>query len=302
MKALRTPDDRFLNLPGYDFSPHYAELADGQGGKLRAHYIDEGPRDVAPVLLMHGEPSWCYLYRKVIPPLLEAGHRVIAPDLIGFGRSDKPSEPADYTYAAHVEWMRELLFDHLRLRDITMFCQDWGGLIGLRLVAEHQDRFARVAAGNTVLPVGGEPFPEAFFQWRKFAQETPEFPTGMIIDGATNLPLTPEIVAAYDAPYPDESYKAGARTFPVLVPVETDNPACAANRAAWKVLERFDRPFLTAFSDSDPMTASAIPLFRERVPGAKTVAHTTIKNAGHFLQEDQGEALGKVLVAFIATT
>ena len=223
MKALRTPDERFENLPGYPFAPNYSEV-DG----LRVHYVDEGPSDASPVLMLHGEPSWSYLYRKMIPIVAAGGHRAVAPDLVGFGRSDKPTAREDYTYASHVEWMRELLFDQLDLREITLVCQDWGGLIGLRLVAEHPDRFARVVTANTLLPTGDEPPPEAFFSWRKFSQDVPELPVGRILQGATVSELPPEVMAAYDAPFPDESYKAGARQFPLLVPVTPDDPATPA--------------------------------------------------------------------------
>ena len=225
MQTLRTPDERFEGLDGYPFEPHYAEIADrGDGGTLRVHYLDEGPADAAPVLLMHGEPSWSYLYRHMIPPLVAAGHRVIAPDLVGFGRSDKPTEQSDYTYARHVEWMRELLFDHLDLRGITFFGQDWGGLVGLRLLALDPDRYARVAIGNTGLPTGHGPASDAFMAWQKFSQETPVFDIGFLINAATTTDLSAEVIAGYDAPFPDDSYKAGARIFPTLVPTRPARP------------------------------------------------------------------------------
>jgi haloalkane dehalogenase len=294
MKALRTPDERFENLPGYPFAPNYSEV-DG----LRVHYVDEGPRDASPVLMLHGEPSWSYLYRKMIPIVADAGHRAVAPDLVGFGRSDKPTAREDYTYASHVEWMRELLFDRLDLREITLVSQDWGGLIGLRLVAEHPDRFARVVAANTLLPTGDDGAPDAFFAWRKFSQDVPELPVGRILQGATVGDLPADVMAAYDAPFPDESYKAGAREFPVLVPVTPDNPATPANRAAWKVLRKLDKPFLCAFSDGDPITSPFAKTFEE-LPGAAGQPHTTIAGGGHFLQEDCGEELARAVVDFIA--
>jgi haloalkane dehalogenase len=298
MKALRTPDERFAGLPGYDFSPNYLQVDDSEGGELRVHYLDEGAADADPVLLLHGEPSWSYLYRKMIPVLTAAGHRVIAPDLVGFGRSDKPTEREDYTYQRHVDWMQSVL-DQLDLNTITLVCQDWGGLIGLRLVAQNPDRFARVVAANTFLPTGDAEPSEAFLNWRKFSQEVPEFPTGNIINGATTTDLAPEIIAAYDAPYPDESFKAGARQFPTLVPASPDNPASESNRAAWEVLKKWDKPFLTAFSDSDPVTAGGDEGFKALIPGCKGQAHTTIENGGHFLQEDQGERLAEVVNGFI---
>jgi haloalkane dehalogenase len=301
MKTLRTPDSCFEGLVDYDFAPHYAEVADGegQGGTLRAHYLREGDPDAPVVLLMHGEPSWCYLYRKMIPVLVGAGLQIVAPDLIGFGRSDKPSERSDYTFARHVEWMRELLFDELGLTDVTLVCQDWGGLIGLRLVGEHPDRFARVVAANTFLPTGDASPGEAFFAWQKFSQEVEVFPTGFIVNTGCVSDLSPEVRAAYDAPFPDESYKAGARIFPLLVPSTPDDPAHDANVAAWAGLEAFDRPFLTAFSDSDPVTGGANRALEDRIIGAKGQPHTTIVGGGHFLQEDCGEDLARVVAAFV---
>ena len=215
MKTLRTPDEHFANLSDYPFEPHYADIADQDGGTLRVHYLDEGPGDAAPVLLLHGEPSWSYLYRHMIPPLVAAGHRVIVPDQVGFGRSEKPTETADYSYARHIAWMSSLVFDVLDLTDITFFGQDWGGLIGLRLVTAQPDRFARVAVGNTGLPDGRGKPSDAFMQWQKFSQTTPVFPVGDIINGATTTDLAPEVIAAYDAPFPDDTYKAGARIWPL---------------------------------------------------------------------------------------
>jgi haloalkane dehalogenase len=299
VKTLRTPDARFEKLPGYPFAPHYLEVPSGDGGSLRIHTVDEGPPDAAPVLLLHGEPSWSYLYRKMVPVLVAAGHRAVAPDLVGFGRSDKPTERSDYTYQRHVDWMRAFV-EGLDLRGITLVCQDWGGLIGLRLVAEHPERFDRVVAANTMLPTGDTHPGEAFMGWQKFSQEVPAFPTGQILAGATQTELSPEVVAAYDAPFPDESYKAGARQFPMLVPVSPDDPAAEPNRRAWAVLGRFDKPFLTAFSDGDPITRGGEAVLRERIPGAKGQRHTTIEGGGHFLQEDCGEELARVVAGFIA--
>jgi haloalkane dehalogenase len=299
MDALRTPDDRFAGLPGYDFEPHYLMVDDTEGGELRMHYLDEGPADADPVLLLHGEPSWCYLYRKMIPLLVAAGHRVIAPDLIGFGRSDKPASRNDYTYQRHVDWTRNVL-TQLDLNHITLVCQDWGGLIGLRLVAEHPDRFQRVVAANTMLPTGDHDPGEAFLRWQTFSQETPVFKVGSIIQSGTALDMPADVVAAYDAPFPDESFKEGARQFPTLVPTSPEDPACEPNRQAWKTLFTFRKPFLTAFSDKDPITAAAGPVIRKLIPGCEGQDHTTITDGGHFLQEDQGEALADVVVRFIA--
>ncbi|HVN52429.1 MAG TPA: haloalkane dehalogenase [Acidimicrobiales bacterium] len=300
MQVLRTPDERFENLEGFPFLPNYTEIADLDGGTLRVHHLDEGPSTGEVALLLHGEPSWCYLYRKMIPVLTMAGMRAIAPDLVGFGRSDKPAAREDYTYARHVEWMRSLLFDALDLSGITLVCQDWGGLIGLRLVAEHPDRFARVVAANTFLPVGNTPAGEAFMNWRRFSQEVETFPTGFIVNGGCTTSLSEAVVAAYDAPFPDETYKEGARQFPTLVPITPDDPASDANRAAWKVLEQFDEPFLTAFSDGDPITAGSDAVLQARIPGAAGQPHTTIVGGGHFLQEDKGEELARVVVDFVA--
>ena len=302
MKTMRTPDDRFVDLPDFPYAPHYVSIDDTDGGELRVHYLDEGPADAAPVLLMHGEPSWSFLYRRMIPTLVAAGHRVVAPDLVGFGRSDKPSEQADYTYARHVRWMTDALFEQLDLAGITLVAQDWGGLIGLRLVGEQPDRFARVVVANTGLPVGGRAPTEAFLAWQAFARKATSFDVGRILNGGCVSTLTPEVMAAYDAPFPDDSYKAGARVFPSLVPTSADDPAEPANAAAWEVLHRFDRPFLCAFSDGDAITKGGERAFMSSVPGAAGQTHTTIEGAGHFLQEDKGPELAAVVAAFIAAT
>jgi haloalkane dehalogenase len=295
---LRTPDDRFADLPDFVFEPRYVELSSGP----RVHYLDEGPADAAPVLLLHGEPSWSFLYRTMIPVLTGAGHRVVVPDLVGFGRSDKPTRQEDHSYQRHVDWMSELVFDRLGLDDITFFGQDWGGLIGLRLVADRPERFARVAVGNTGLPTGERPPNEAFLAWQKYSRESPSFPIGAIVSGGCAEPLSPEVVAAYDAPFPDDTYTAGARRMPSLVPTSVDDPSHRANTEAWEVLRRFDRPFLCAFSDRDPVTKGGERQFLGHVPGTEGQPHTTIEGAGHFLQEDRGPELARVLVDFIART
>jgi len=301
VRILRTPDERFQRLPGFPFRPRTLEIPAGDGSRLRVHTVDEGPPAAPPVLLLHGEPSWSYLYRKMIPVFVAAGRRAIAPDLVGFGRSDKPASRSDYTYQRHVDWMRAVL-EALDLRGATLVCQDWGGLIGLRLAAEEPGRFDRIVAANTMLPTGDHPLNEAFFQWRKFSQEVPELPIGRILQVGTQSELPPEVVAAYDAPFPDESYKAGARQFPLLVPVAPDDPASEANRAAWRALGTFTRPFLTAFSDGDPITAGGDAILREHIPGARRRPPVTIRGAGHFLQEDRGPELARAVLDFIAET
>ena len=302
MEALRTPEERFAALPDYPFEPNYAEIRDGDGGTLRVHYLDEGPSDAAPVLLVHGEPSWSYLYRHMVPVLVDAGHRVVVPDLVGFGRSDKPTRQTDYSYARHVAWLSELVFDHLDLRDATFFGQDWGGLLGLRLVAAEPDRFARVVIGNSGLPTGHGPASEAFLRWQRFSQTTPVFPVGDLVGRACTTELSAAVVAAYDAPFPDDTFKAGARIFPSFVPTNPDDPETAPNQAAWRVLEAFQKPFLCAFSDSDPVTAGGDAPFLAKVPGARGRQHPTIVGAGHFLQEDAGPELAAVIQDFISDT
>jgi haloalkane dehalogenase len=293
MKTLRTPDSRFENLPDYDFKPNYVEV-DG----IRLHYVDEGPRDGDIVLLLHGEPSWSYLYRFMIPPLAAAGLRAIAPDLIGFGRSDKPVRKSDYSYAIHVVWMRQFI-ETLDLNNMTLFCHDWGSLIGLRVAAENPERFARIALGNGGMPTGDQEMPKAFKVWRAFARYSPWFPIGKIIQSGTITELADDVVAAYDAPFPSSKYKAGARAFPMLVPTRPDDPASDANRAAWKIFAAWQKPFLTTFSNRDPITRGGEVPWQETVPGAKNRGHVKVKNAGHFLQEDKGSELADVLLRFI---
>lgn len=296
MEIVRTPDERFHHLPGYPFEPHYVEVDD-----LRIHYVDEGPREAEPVFMLHGEPSWSYLYRKMIPIITAAGYRAIAPDLVGFGRSDKPTKREDYTYQRHVDWISGLLLA-LDLRYATLVCQDWGGLIGLRLAAEHEERFARIVAANTFLPTGDIPAGPAFLRWQRFSQEVPEFRAGFSVKSGTVSELAPEIIAAYDAPFPDDRYLAGARQFPMLVPTSPDDPASEPNRRARQVLQNWQKPFLTAFSDSDPITRGGDRAFQTMVPGTKGQPHTTITGAGHFLQEDKGEELARVIVDFLNAT
>ena len=292
--CVRTPDSRFEGLPDYDFAPHYVDI-DG----MRMHYVDEGPRDGEVVLLLHGEPSWSYLYRHMIPPLRDAGLRVIAPDLIGFGKSDKPTRRSDYSYAGHVGWMTAFI-EALDLSGINLFCQDWGSLIGLRVAAENEHRFARIALGNGALPTGDQAIPKAFKIWRTFALYSPWFPIGRILQMGTVDELSAAEVAAYDAPFPSARYKAGARAFPKLVHTTPDDPARDANRAAWDVFRQWTKPFLTTFSNRDPIMRGGEKVWQDSVPGAQGQEHVIIRNAGHFLQDDKGPELAEVLIRFIA--
>ena len=293
MDILRTPDAAFAGIDDFPFAPHYAEIADVQGGtKLRVHYVDEGPRDAPVVLMMHGEPSWCYLYRHMIGPVVQAGFRVLAPDLIGFGKSDKPIKKTDYSYGRHVGWMRQWL-EQLDLKSITLVCQDWGSLIGLRLVAEMPDRFSGVVLSNGGLPEG-QPAPRAFAIWRAFSKWSPAFPIGKIVSKGTRRSLSEAEIAAYDAPFPDSRFKAGARIFPTFVPVGP-NVAVPDQKKAWEVLEHFDKPFLCAFSDSDPITRGSESLFIGRVPGTKGQQHRTLKG-GHFIQEDDPQGFVQAIL------
>ena len=291
MRALRTPQDRFAALPDFGYQPRYADV-----GGLRMAYVAAGPPDGEPVLLLHGEPSWSFLYRTVLPVLAAAGLRAIAADLVGFGRSDKPAEMSDHSYARHVEWVRAFAFDALGLTGITLVGQDWGGLIGLRLVAEHPDRFARVVAANTGLPTGDFPMPDVWLRFREVVGTAPVLGISRLVQAGCRSVLAGEVLAAYEAPFPDESFKAGPRVMPSLVPTTPGDPASAANRAAWQQLSAWDKPFLVAFSDSDPITGAMAPILKAVVPGA---AETVIEGAGHFLQEDAGERLGTVIVDFI---
>jgi haloalkane dehalogenase len=301
MRCLRTPDERFDGLPGFPQPPRYAEVPDPDGGMLRMAWVEEGPSDGPPVLLLHGEPSWSYLYRTMLPVLAAAGFRAVAPDLVGFGRSDKPAELADHTYARHVEWVRALTFDVLGLDGVTLVGQDWGGLIGLRLVAEHPDRFARVVAANTGLPTGDTDMPEVWWRFRRAVEKAGAagaLDVGRLVQSGCRTRLDDAVRAAYDAPFPSADFAAAVRALPTLVPTRPDDPATTANRAAWAVLEKRDMPFLCAFSDGDPITAAMAPLLAATMPGAAGREHPTIRDAGHFLQEDAGSALAAVVVEF----
>ncbi|MFN3583824.1 haloalkane dehalogenase [Phenylobacterium sp.] len=297
MDVLRTPDERFEGLAEWPYAPRYHTVTDADGTDLRIHYVDEGPRDGAPVLLLHGEPSWAFLYRKIIGGLAARGRRAIAPDLIGFGRSDKPASRSDYTFERHVAWMSQWLTD-LNLTGLTLFCQDWGGLIGLRLVAAFPERFEGVIVSNTGLPVGTGAT-EGFQAWLNFSQNAPELPIGLLLNGGSQRDLSTAEIAAYDAPFPDDRYKEGARQFPALVPVTPEHASVAENKRAWEVLERFDKPFLTAFSDGDPITRGGEAVFQGRVPGTRGQPHVTLKG-GHFVQEDSPDEIVELLDAMIA--
>lgn len=293
MAALRTPDSRFEKLPDYPFAPHYHTLRSG----LRMHYLDEGPRQGPAVLMLHGEPSWSYLYRKMIPVVTAAGFRALAPDLVGFGKSDKLPRLADYSYQAHVDWLREWL-EALDLKQLTLFCQDWGSLLGLRLAAEHDARFDRIVVANGFLPTGDRPANRAFRIWRGFATYSPWFPVGRIVNSGVINKLSPAEIAAYDAPFPSSRYKAGARAFPRLVPTSPQDPAAPANRAAWEKLGRWQKPFLCLFGANDPILGRADRWLLEHVPGSKGQPHARLRG-GHFVQEDQGPELARRMVEWM---
>jgi haloalkane dehalogenase len=335
MDVLRTPDARFENLPGYPFAPVYTEVPDGEGGRLRIHHVDEGDADAPAVLCMHGQPTWSYLYRHMIPLLTGAGLRVLAPDLVGYGRSDKPARREDYSYQRQVDWLTAWLVAN-DVKGATFFGQDWGGLIGLRMVAENPDRFDRVVIANTGLPVPGPlpdaiveqvrsfrkegptptlpevvaalsntegaPFPVAFAYWQKWCWETEDLPVGLAVTGTLDgRTATPEETAAYDAPFPDPQYKMGPRAMPSHVPSLPGDPSEEANRQAWGVFEKWEKPFLTAFVDNDPVSRGGDIVFQERVPGAAGQPHQTIQGGGHFVQEGRAEVLSQIIVDFAKT-
>jgi len=290
-EVLRTPDERFANLPGYNYAPHYVQVSP----ELRMHYVDEGAGDV--ILCLHGEPSWCYLYRKMIPTLSRVG-RVVAPDLIGFGRSDKPVGRDAYTFDLHFRAVKSFV-EQLDLQRITLVCQDWGGLLGLPVVAEMPERFARLVVMNTGLPISGKPLSPAFMAWRAFATRSEDMNVGGVLQGATVSQLPADVVAAYDAPFPDARYKGGAVKFPLLVPISEDSEALPAMRRAAEALRHWQKPVLIAFSDKDPVTAGGERFFRELIPTACAEDEVTIRDAGHFLQEDKGEEIAEQIAAFI---
>lgn len=294
-KIVRTPEHRFSNLLDYPFEPNYLEV-DG----LRMHYVDEGPKGGEVILMLHGEPSWSYLYRHMIPLCVAAGHRVIAPDLIGFGKSDKLTNITDYSYQAHVDWIKGFI-EALALDQITLVCQDWGSLIGLRIATELESKFARVVVGNGFLPTGEQKIPLAFTLWKTFAIYSPWFPISRIVDLGSKRKLRQEEKDAYDAPFPNASFKAGTRAFPKLVPVTPDNPESEKNRRAWKIYGEWTKPFLTTFSNGDPIMRGGDRYFHERIPGTKGLPHVTLRG-GHFLQEDSPVEFSKAINDLIATT
>jgi haloalkane dehalogenase len=296
MKILKTPEFRFRDLPGYSFNANYVNV-ETSDTPLMMHYVDYGNKAAPIILMLHGEPTWSYLYRNMIIEAQAQGYRVIAPDLIGFGKSDKFDSQDAYTYASHLLWLERFMLS-LDLTNIHLICQDWGGLLGLRLVAKYPDAFAAVVAANTMLPTGDHPPPEAFLQWQAFSQEVEIFPVAQVIQKASMKELIEEVLAAYDAPFPTEDYKCAVRKFPLLVPIRPDDPESQNNRLAWDSLRSFSKPFLTAFSDSDPVTAGGDRIFQKLVPGCKGQAHVVIKNGGHFLQEDASEELIKVSLDF----
>jgi haloalkane dehalogenase len=300
MRALRTPPDRFDHLPDFPYEPRFADVPNEDGDRIRMAYVEAGPDDGPVALLLHGEPSWSFLYRHVMRVLADAGVRAVAPDLVGFGRSDKPADPADHSYARHVEWVRALSFDELDLREVTVVGQDWGGLIGLRLVAEHPERFARVVAANTGLPTGDQQMPEIWWQFRRAVEGADELDVSRFVQAGCSQPLPDDVRAAYDAPFPDQSYMAGPRVMPTLVPTAPDDPATEANRAAWTRLTAWRKPFLVAFSDGDPITGDMAPVLRRAVPGADGIDHPTLEGAGHFLQEGAGVRLGQEVARFMS--
>jgi haloalkane dehalogenase len=289
MQVLRTPDSRFAGLPDYPFAPHYHQVTP----ELRLHYVDEGPKEAAPVLMLHGEPAWSYLYRHMIGPVVNAGLRALAPDLIGFGKSDKPAARQDYSYNGQVAWIRHWI-EALDLKDITLVCQDWGSLIGLRLAAESPERFGRILLSNGGLPTGTGA-PPAFRIWRAFSRYSPWFPIGRIVQGGSKRRLSPGEIAAYDAPFPDSSFKAAVRIYPSLVPVEPHLPSVAENQRAWAVFEQWQKPFICCFSDGDPVTRGGDARFRQRIPGSRGQPHTTLRG-GHFIQEDDPQSFARLAI------
>jgi haloalkane dehalogenase len=299
VEILRTPDDRFADLDGFPHEARYVEVPSGDGDTLRVAYVEVGPADGPVVLLLHGEPTWSYLYRTMLPVLAGRGLRAVAVDLVGFGRSDKPAAVGDHTYARHVEWVRSAVFDALDLREVTLVGQDWGGLIGLRLATENPDRIAAIVAANTGLPTGDQPMPDIWWAFRNAVESAPDLDIGRLVASGCRQGLTDAARAAYDAPFPDETYKAGPRAMPLILPTAPDDPAGEANRRAWKRLSEWTKPFLVAFSDGDPITGAMAPILSRTVPAAAGREQPVIAGAGHFLQEDAGEELAVTIAEFV---
>ena len=313
---LRTPDSRFANLPDYPYPPNYLQVDTRGLESLRLHYVDVGPRDGPTVLLVHGQPTWSYVYRHVIAVLADAGCRVIAPDLIGYGRSDKLTEATDYTFKRHVNWLHGLVVG-ADLRDVTLVAQDWGGPIGLSVLAREPDRFAAVVATNTILHtcdpalegaltwahhgVGEDrmTLQESLLDYVRFYQRAPDIVPSFFLEAVAG-PLSADVLAAYDAPFPDRSHTAGLRQLIALIPLTRNDPGAAIGRATMSVLEQWQKPFLTAYSDGDPATRGWERVFQRRVPGARGQDHVTITGAGHFVQEQRGAELGDIVAKFIA--
>lgn len=299
MLTLRTPENRFDGLPDFAYAPHYCDVPDGEGGTLRVAWVEDGPRDAEPVLMLHGEPTWSYLYRRMIPALAAAGHRVICPDLVGFGRSDKPARREDHSYARHVEWMRAVAFDVLDLHGVTLVGQDWGGLIGLRLAAEHPERFTGLVVANTGLPDGEQPMADVWWRFREAITKAPTLDIGAFVQGGCRRPMSAQVRAGYDAPFPADEYCAGPRAMPALVPTSPEDPAALANKAAWATLAASPTPMLVAFSDGDPITGPMGPVFQRTMRSAQGIEHPVIRGAGHFVQEDAGPELAGHIVEFL---
>jgi haloalkane dehalogenase len=320
MEVLRTPDSRFEALPDFSFAPNYLEVSDSEGGQLRMHFVDEGPRNAAPVLMLHGNPDWSYAFRSLISAVSEAGYRTIAPDMLGFGRSDKLVDRRAHSIDGHIEWLREFVAA-LDLHDITLVCQDWGGTIGLGVVAQEMDRFSRVIAANTILHTAeanlAGRLPSVFtvhatsetevsigtamLDWIARSQRMPGLKASDSVLGM-HANVAPDVAAAYDAPFPDESHLVAMRQFAMLIPLRPDDEGALRNRATWQALAGFEKPFVTLYGDSDPCTGGWDAIFQERVPGARGQPHTTLAGAGHFLAEDQPKEFAEFVLRFITET
>lgn len=294
----RTPANRFSNLSDYDFQPHFIDVIDGKIGTLRMHYLDEGPRDGHMILCLHGQASWSYLYRHMIPVLVGQGFRVIAPDYIGFGRSDKLAVDADYSYQRYINWLTSFLIG-MKIKNVTAYMFDWGGHFGLRIASEHPGMFNRIILSNTLFPMGPQEKSDEFVKWANKVVKTPIFPISKMVNKGVVNKLSPDVIKAYDAPFPDESFKAGPRSFPMIMPLATDRPGVAENRAAWKKLATWEKPVLTLFSQHSAETEVPPTKFQQHIPGAKGQPHALLPNAGFYIVEDKSEELAKRIIDFI---